>query len=450
MAYVPLFFHQEEDDDDDSDEMSEWSSPDQELGAAGSSGLTSSGMRTTSSKKRQANDGPIIFYNKASFVTDLSGDRRGANVKTVNIQDYFSYPITAVGIPPTSEPVKRLESRGPLSKQGATTIEDSDAMDVDAVISGDSVHGFSEPPSMKTAGSSSDNSPDPIEFEASGVGGVHPTDNFALSVKSRHKLVWATDLTSRSKTYPPRIRAILAESATSTSSSKAAAALSPATANEILASKRKDLPPSKLPPPSYFPVSSPEDVDEDDYSDSAEDSEMSDSALYCDKPLLPPAPKAFKWPTQVAFDSESEDDEDGSPDYDNDGDSSSSSSSSSSSAGGLPDMLAHARKVNPEFIRLAEREYDSTLAERLAKEIPAGSSAATAGGGSGFNSPVSAEEMDVDGDPGQSLTRRTSGGGSSDGKVQHRRVLKRARNSGDGKQADASKSPKLDKEMQMS
>ena len=36
---------------------------------------------------------------------------------------------------------------------------------------------------------------------------------------------------------------------------------------------------------------------------------------------------------------------------------------------------------------MQEREFDSNIADRLAEVIPAGSSAATADGGSGFNSP---------------------------------------------------------------
>merc|ERR1711977_791494 len=38
---------------------------------------------------------------------------------------------------------------------------------------------------------------------------------------------------------------------------------------------------------------------------------------------------------------------------------------------------------------MGEREYDAHMAERLAEDIPAGSTAATAGGGSGFASPAS-------------------------------------------------------------
>jgi hypothetical protein len=55
---------------------------------------------------------------------------------------------------------------------------------------------------------------------------------------------------------------------------------------------------------------------------------------------------------------------------------------------GSVDLLATARQQDPSAVRASEREYDAALADRLVEEIPAGSSAATAGGGSGFNSPV--------------------------------------------------------------
>jgi hypothetical protein len=443
LAYAPLFFHQDE-GNDDSDDMSEWSSPaEQEPAAADSSGLTSSGMRTSFSKKRQANDGPIIFYNRAPFVTDLSGDWRGASVKATNIQDYTSYPIHAVGIPPTPGSLQRVESRGPLSRQ-QMSIVDSDTMSTDEFVSSDSVHGFSKPASMSAAGSSSDDSPDPMEFEASGVGGVHPSDNFALNVKSRHTIARGPDPSVHAKTYPPHIRAILATGAASFSSSSSKVAQRSATKAEILMSKRKDLPPSKLPPPSYFQMSSPED--EDEYSDSddedEDESEISDDALFSDQPLPSTAPHIVKWPAPHGPETETEYDSDiESNDQDNGNDSEDFDDRS-------VDMLAHARKVNPELIRLADREYNSALAERLAEDIPAGSSAAAAAGGSGFNSPNTPNRTDVDA-TGQPTLGRTSVGKELENKSQQQRgILKRNRTSGDGNismQQQATKSPKLER-----
>ena len=74
---------------------------------------------------------------------------------------------------------------------------------------------------------------------------------------------------------------------------------------------------------------------------------------------------------------------------------------------GSVDLLATARQQDPKAVRAREREYDAALAERLAEEIAAGSSAATVGGGSGFCSP--ADEVVVAGSGRMGLKRaRTS------------------------------------------
>jgi hypothetical protein len=200
------------------------------------------------------------------------------------------------------------------------------------------------------------------------------------------------------------------------------------------------LPPSELPPASYFPTSSPESDDE--YSDEEDDIQL-DATLYGNRPLPFTTPQVLRWPSKDdSYSDEEEEDED---------DEESEDAASDSSHDGSIDMLQHARKLNPELIRLAEREYDSAQAERLAKDIPAGSSAATAGGGSGFNSPESPNKLHSD-----SHYRRTSSGRGSDGRTQgrsqqsqqvqqsQRGILKRARTSGEGVQKRASKSPKLE------
>ena len=74
---------------------------------------------------------------------------------------------------------------------------------------------------------------------------------------------------------------------------------------------------------------------------------------------------------------------------DSDASSEASEYSEDDSDDGSIDMLATARQQDPDTIRAFEREYDAAVADRLAEEIVAGSSAATAGGGSGFNSPAS-------------------------------------------------------------
>ncbi|KIW03058.1 uncharacterized protein PV09_05707 [Verruconis gallopava] len=436
-AYVPLLFHQSVDDNSD-DDLSEWSSAQDDVVAVESSGLTSSGVRTTSSKKKQVANGPIIFYSKAPFVTDLSGDSRGANVNTANIQEDSSYPVHAVGISRSPERYEYEESKGPLSQPQAALVASD--MEVDGTTSEESVRGLSKPASVKGPGSSTDESPDPIGLAASGVGGVLPSDNFALNIKSRHHLVRELGSDANTKNYHPHIRALLAERAGSTSS----AAQSRATDAKILKNRRKDLPPSELPPPSYFPISSPDEDEDDDYSASSEEEAdgLSDSPIYTDLHLPVAVPKVFKALERTTSNPGTAHDAiDGSEDQDI-GDFSELESSESI------DMLAHARLTNPDLVMLAEREYDAEIAERLAEDIPAGSSAATAGGGSGFNSPITPDNMNVDGiDMSSQNVRRTSSKGAEEigeASQPRRESLKRARPSdGEMSQARQSKSPKL-------
>ena len=84
LAYTPLFFHKVDSDEDDDfytiDQISTPSSVPAHL-TGDSSRLGSPAMKSSSSQKRR-DGGPIIFYNKARFCTDLSGDRRGFPAET--------------------------------------------------------------------------------------------------------------------------------------------------------------------------------------------------------------------------------------------------------------------------------------------------------------------------------------------------------------------------------
>jgi hypothetical protein len=90
---------------------------------------------------------------------------------------------------------------------------------------------------------------------------------------------------------------------------------------------------------------------------------------------------------------------------------------------GSVDLLATARQQDPTAVRASEREYDAALADRLAEEIPAGSSAATAGGGSGFNSPVCSVREAA------KLAKKASKTSSTSSRAGPQASLKRARTS---------------------
>jgi hypothetical protein len=102
---------------------------------------------------------------------------------------------------------------------------------------------------------------------------------------------------------------------------------------------------------------------------------------------------------------------------------------------GSVDMLATARQQDPSAVRASEREYDAALAERLSEEIPAGSSAATAGGGSGFNTPAGGVRQTA------KLAKKASQASSASSRAGPPANLKRARTS-DSFNPPPKKSPK--------
>ena len=285
--------------------------------------------------------------------------------------------------------------------------------------------------------------PNPIEFEASGIGGVLLQDNFAIRVKSRRRIIDDACSSATSKDHahqhrpigiPPRLRTILASPRTRGTS--ASAKNTSLVEEQILSSRRKDLPPSALPPASFFPFVSPDDDDDDDEGEASEEllgdesdvenSESSDASVHhllaCrHRPLPAAAPQLMTWPAEYDSGSESEE-EDNSEEGDDDNDDNEDEEKRFKACRDKSvDLLRRATATDPSGIPMGEREHDTNVADKLAEEIPAGSSAATAGGGSGFSSPnIERDRSEEDG---------IDGGRSGEGVVGKRMSLKRTRTS---------------------
>ncbi|KAF2083145.1 hypothetical protein K490DRAFT_52420 [Saccharata proteae CBS 121410] len=387
LSYTPLFYHREESDEYGSnmEPSSDYDSPPMQANG-NSSGFASSGMKTSSSKRRR-DDGPIIFYNRARFCTDLSGDRDLQPAR--NHTDYSSLASAPLGASPDHhqeiEKLKLMDSvRGPLVYVQPKTEQ---PMDIDTVP-GDVELQFPSSPSVVNAASDRQD----IDFEVSGLGGVLPGDNFAINVECRQVRIDAPPVPGAvhagMKPFPNKVtRPQPHDSATSAPSTTSNATIKPFSASvrpivnkEIISASRKDLPVSILPPPSLLPFDdSSGDADSDtDMSDESDNDEDSTSDIPAPGPQLMNLAGGSA-SSNDGFDEDDEDDDDDESDDD-----------------GSLDFLATAREIDPASIRAKEREYDSNMAERLAEEIPAGSSAATAGGGSGFNSPASMARMNVE------------------------------------------------------
>lgn len=363
-AYTPMFFHRESSDDsDDSSSDGEGDRVCSPLPVPDSGSLPEkvlSGIRTnpgvpmaSSRKKHKLDNGPIIFYNNARFCTDLSGDQRSNG--NYNTPLYASATMAPLGHQRSVEQ-QTYEQRGPL----AHASELPEPMDLDNIPTSESLELAFLPTSPAKSDSSQEQQP--IDLEATGIGGVWPADNFAISVRSRQTRLNDNRLPSiTAKAVPHRIAHMLKDSTTKPSPRVAFQ-------KQIVASKVEHLRSSELPPALSLMLLDEESMGEDSddgHDDESESPESSDA--------LPPATAPLPVELSYVMSDETDEDEDDDVEAESDGE---------------VDFLAAAREMDPETIREREREYDAHMAERLAEEIPAGSSAATAGGGSGFPSPA--------------------------------------------------------------
>jgi hypothetical protein len=421
FAYDPIFIHKEESDEDNSfvDMPSSSKSPFPVQQADNSSGFKSSTMRSFSSKRKR-DDGPMIFYNKMKFCTDLTGDRHAhSRHNSGHYKSITTQPLGAIPTLPSSIQQHTFdcgESRRLLdipntesgSEEGARTWSSEVELE------------FS-PAALKN--DSGNDSPDLMEFEASGLGGVQPDDNFSIRV--RRSQTQTTPVGNRttlhkSRSYPKRILEALSDYSQHAAEGSSSRQHPSIIREEILSTSRKSLPSSTLPPASLLPFDSTSsgDVDSDldddsDVSSSPSEASSSESGPAAALHLLNLSPlHAGRSAGNMRGQANESDGEYSEEDEDDDSDDDESI-----------DLLATARKVDPTVIQASEREYDAALADRLAAEIPAGSSAATMGGGSGFNSPMSDDEAEQLSSKARVKKQSTTSGSISS----HPKSLKRTR-----------------------
>jgi len=423
FTYTPLFFHQPDSEEGDQYSNLDFESPDYSPMPPDLTRDSSKldGLAMGSPPRKRRDTGPIIFYNNARFCTDLSGDWRG--LSGTNTESYQSIPSRPIGTDATeSNTTDRTtafhETKGPL---GDASLRLDEQMDIDNSTSSESGLKFTSETSENDDGPR--RSPERMHFEVSGLGGVQSVDNFAIDVQLRkkrvenpHGVVPVRRAVSKPRHYSRKILEVLKRDAISSFQRPIHAAQS-IIAEEIISASHENLPNSALPPPSMLPFdSSSGDADSDD-----EESDVSSAASDVSSQIIleqRTAPQLLNISPIHDSSDEGWDDED-----DAESDS--------------VDLLATARAIDPTTIHAREREYNSNVAERLAEEIPAGSSAATGVGGSGNNSP---DSMVVGGDA--KGVQRPSIDGSGDHLLS--KNLKRARTSDNIAILNPGKAPKLD------
>ena len=337
-----------------------------------------------SNTTRQTEGGPIIFFKSANFCTDLSGDLDYDSRDDVAFIRYIKDPIGCDdchcdgGASPDAEKISLRTSCG--SRASADVDSDISCLTDTCLTLGDmSLADAEDAPSRIK----------PIYFEASGLGGVQPQDNFCVEVQVQHggprrsHCDDGDEISFSNKSSPHALRQstfpleFIELPRMETSGTRMAR--SPIFKPKILSYTMTPLPNSDLPEPSYIslPLSSDNDEDNEGSSEILEPDEKQKaprSGMAEDmESRLEQAPISVETLFGMTDDS--------SVDH---WDVTLSEDSDDSSI----DILAHARVLDPETVAAREREYDNNMGMPLA-EVPAGSSAATAGGGSGLPSEMS-------------------------------------------------------------
>ena len=209
--------------------------------------------------QRKQETGPIIFYSNATFCTDLSGS---ANQGLDNGIDYSTCIDWPIGRPiDAAWPEDLFEKRGILSRHAQTPSDSGTNTSAEDDLEFPNIDTLSLDPCLKRS--------QPVNFEASGLSGIQPGDNFMVDVQVEHTSREVTDTALEGE------RVKLNHSAASPISTLAQSY----SRGRIISANITNLDPSSLPPPSYIclPFSSSESGSSDSEDEISNDDNASDS-----------------------------------------------------------------------------------------------------------------------------------------------------------------------------
>ena len=356
--YKPLFFHgaASEDDDDSAHATNSVSTFDPIENATGlNSG--SHGVRESEVKLRKQNpeNGPIIFYNKARFCTDLSGDSSSAMHDEAAYCRFTQEPVGCLQHP-DSERLDESESDFVPDRDNLT---DSMDLDFDNTVTTRSALDLED-----LRSSISDlSAPSPIPMECSGLDHIRPEDNFMVKVQVRHKRGKKQGSRAQSPFSSPRsqIRRLLHSRPRGSTNAFREAKDIPHSQpdhgpikSEIISTVKIDMPPSSLPPPGFLTS----------FSDSGDDDDQDEDPsvnYYSEKPPISAnsSIEDLVNPRHANLFLGSSSDESKEASYVSTSDGSDDDSSI--------DFLANARVLDPDTIAAQEREFEINTIQPTAR-----------------------------------------------------------------------------------
>ncbi|KAL9119944.1 MAG: hypothetical protein Q9187_003501 [Circinaria calcarea] len=351
LVYKPLFFHGVKSEEEDDYYLNEVRSTVPSILARHSNGPGSHDIKSANEATRKGEDGPIIFYNGARFCTDLSGD---SGVDTYHATNYSKVVQDPIGSRPKAaeEPVVCYRKSRSCSPDGFSILEIGECFE-------DTLEWPAGGPPTLLSPSTYEVESDgvPALFQASGIGGVRPSDHFVVDVIVRFSVL--------NKPLPPQNPQCLTTKVCQSDICHYATKdltnhcghTSPAKTNsdllpikyEILSAETRVLNPSSLPPPSYaFHATSSSDGDN-------EDDEMPDGGgIFGTVSSQPTADVVSAFSTsgrRLSFCASS---------------TSSSIASGEMSEDSSMDLLAHARQLDPDSIAAQEREFEDNAVQMSA------------------------------------------------------------------------------------
>lgn len=382
FQYKPLLFHaarSESDDDYDYDNDSLTSGDGTESMAGVEPPPKHNMTARSTSKRRGSNGGPIIFYNRANFCIDLSGDTSLSCNGDIMYSPCTKDPV-GCHMSDLDDDFGSKSSRRPLIQE---PLLDDSAMNENE---NDDVSMLDLDLTMEQLEPKTDNVYDglsPIYMEASGLGGIQPQDNFSINVRVKHVSAIASSWkVPPSRRNPCRVQRVLQDLRASACLSSREDSESAFQVAEVLFVRTTLLPPSALPEPSYCLTlfsEEGEDSDEDDSYNKNSDEE----GLKRDSTMSSVEEDEIDLDFLVAQSQSENSESSQEPSF-----ATSSEAGSEGDDDSSIDLLAHARVLDPATVAARELEFETNNGQMLA-EVPAGSSAATIGVGSGLSSEYS-------------------------------------------------------------
>ena len=373
FQYKPLFFHGTASKDEDASAHSTNSVSSFDP-MENSTGLNSRShaIRELDLKLRKQNreNGPIIFYNKAKFCTDLSGDSRGPMHDKATYSRYTQEPIGSLQqVDSEKGDESESESESDYAAHADGAVESIDLANGSTSTTRSALDLEDLRSSISDLSATS-----PFTMEVSGLGGIQPEDNFMVKVKVRHRGRRRSSRAQSPFSAPSsQIRRLLRSIPRGPTSTYREAKDIPRSQpnggpvkSEIISTIKTDMPPSSLPPPSYvcLPFSSSES---DDGDDEDEDAGMK---YYSERPRASAntSVEDVAEPRSATLFLGSSSDESVESSY--------LSTTIGSDDDSSIDFLANARELDPDTIAAQEREFDIHSMQQPAR---AGSMAVTLG-----------------------------------------------------------------------